>query len=155
MEFPLLSCPIKQVPTFAWTRFLYEVYPSLLCYRMAEGGVWVLQWKNRTLLEIATRRYLSTDDDKQITSAIIADYFSGKMATMQRPAGQLCHICYGYMYTYHVAMVTCTHIRMLLWLHVHMSECCYGYMYTYQNVVLFVFIYYYTLNRLSSVKEIK
>ena len=47
---------------------------------MTEGGVWVLQWKNRILQEVATKKYLLPIEKRTEASCVLADYFSGKMA---------------------------------------------------------------------------
>ena len=49
-------------------------------FRMTEGGVWVLQWKNRILQEVATKKYLLPIEKRTEASCVLADYFSGKMA---------------------------------------------------------------------------
>ena len=47
---------------------------------MTEGGVWVLQWKNRILQEVAPKKYLLPIEKRTEASCVLADYFSGKMA---------------------------------------------------------------------------
>ena len=72
--------PINQVPVMAWSHLLHDLYPHLLCFRLAEGGVCVLQWKQRTLHEIAVERYLKTEEESISVCSVLASYFSGKMA---------------------------------------------------------------------------
>lgn len=71
---------IRQVPQIIWSRILYLLYPTFLCFRMAVGGVWVLQWVNREVHDIASQRYLLSVEAMTKASQTLADYFSGKMA---------------------------------------------------------------------------
>ena len=76
-SFPSNLC---EVPTIVWSQLLHDLYPHFMEFRMTEGGVWVLQWKNRILQEVATKKYLLPIEKRTEASCVLADYFSGKMA---------------------------------------------------------------------------
>lgn len=72
-----------------WSQLLQDLLENLLEFRVVDGGALALQWRNRAMKEFAIEKYCPPDTERRVlVSGIIADYFSGKLQSMETLHGE-------------------------------------------------------------------
>lgn len=67
------------MPTVLWSRLLHDLLVHLLVFKVVDGGILVLQWRNRSVREVAEEKYLKLREQRVKVSTVLVDYFSGEM----------------------------------------------------------------------------
>ena len=78
-----LSFTFNDIPTMLWSGLLHGLLENLLEFRVVDGGVMALQWKNRSLKEFAVEKYFADEARRVHTSGALADYFSGNLQSIE------------------------------------------------------------------------
>lgn len=66
-----------------WSGLLHSLLENLLEFRVVDGGVMALQWKNRSLKEFGVEKYFADEARRVHTSGVLADYFSGNLQSIE------------------------------------------------------------------------
>lgn len=67
------------MPTVLWSRLLHDLLVHLLVFKVVDGGGLVLQWRNRSVREVAEEKYFKLREQRIKVSTVLVDYFSGEM----------------------------------------------------------------------------
>ena len=66
-----------------WSGLLHSLLENLLEFRVVDGGVMALQWKNRSLKEFGVKKYFADEARRVHTSGVLAEYFSGNLQSIE------------------------------------------------------------------------
>ena len=76
---PFISPPYFDIPNVLWSKLLHDLLVHLLVFKVVDGGALVLQWRNRSIQEVAIEKYFKLREQRVKVSSVLVDYFSGEI----------------------------------------------------------------------------